>query len=127
MNILAIDHGEKRIGLAWARVGLDLVLPYGKIEEYEEDKQIQALVSLIKKESINLLVIGLPVQVDGGGETDHSKKIRAFGEQMKKHIDIPVFFEDERFTSQQADAMGGDVSRDEKSAMVILQSYLDNM
>jgi RNase H-fold protein (predicted Holliday junction resolvase) len=38
---------------------------------------------------------------------------------------IPIEFFDERFTSQQADAMGGSVSRDEKSAMAILEGYLE--
>lgn len=49
-----------------------------------------------------------------------------FAEEIKEKTDVEIEFYDERFSSQQADRMGGCVSRDEKSAMVILQSYLDS-
>ena len=44
MNVLAIDYGDKRIGLAWVQTGLDVVLPYGLITG-----GLKELVSLIKK------------------------------------------------------------------------------
>jgi len=58
-------------------------------------------------------------------QNENTKKIREFVGELQKEIDAPVDFVDERFTSAQADSMGGTVSRDEKAAMLILQSYLD--
>jgi len=118
MNILGIDYGKKRIGLAWVQGGLDVVLPFGVTEE-------EGLPGLIKEEKIGKAVVGLPLGLDGG-ENDNTKRVRKFVDVLKMQTGIPVEFVDERFTSQQADRMeGGTATRDEKSAMVILQSYLD--
>ena len=120
MNILAIDYGTKNIGLAWAQTGLGVVLPYGVIK----DKNLGELVKLIKKENIDKVVVGLPLGLEGK-ENANTKKIKKFASDLKGLINIPIEFEDERFSSQAADRMGeGGASRDEKSAMVILQSYL---
>ena len=119
MNILAIDYGDKRIGLAWMQTGLDVILPYGLIEG-----GIKELVILIKKEHIDKLVIGLPIGLESQ-ENMNTKKVRKFADKLKKETNLPIEFVDERFSSAQADNMGGETSRDEKAAMVILQSYLD--
>jgi len=122
MNLLAIDYGSKKIGLAWCDDALKVVLPFGIIKSQE-------LVSLIKREKIDKLVVGLPLGLDGK-ENDNTKRVRKFVDDLKKEIKIPVDFIDERFTSAQADRMDGGLSgasRDEKSAMVILQSYLDKI
>jgi len=124
MNILAIDYGTKNIGLAWCDTAINVVLPFGLIKLQDTDYKIQKMIEVIRKEKINKVIIGLPVGLDGK-ENENTKKIRNFVDELKNEIDIPVDFVDERFTSAQADSMGGTVSRDEKSAMVILQSYLD--
>jgi len=120
MNLLAIDYGTKNIGLAWVSTGLGVVLPYGIIK----DKNLAELAKLIKKENIDKVIVGLPFGLEKK-ENENTKKIRKFTSDLKDLIDIPIDFEDERFSSQAADRMGeGGVSRDEKSAMVILQGYL---
>ncbi|OGH72268.1 MAG: hypothetical protein A3I93_03590 [Candidatus Magasanikbacteria bacterium RIFCSPLOWO2_02_FULL_43_22] len=84
------------------------------------------LVNLIKKEKIDKIVIGLPLGLDGK-ENNNTTRVRKFVDDLKKEIKIPVDFVDERFTSAQADRMDGGMagaSRDEKAAMVILESYL---
>lgn len=120
MNLLGIDYGKKRIGLAWAQVGLDVVLPYGVVGNIDE------LVSLIKKEKIDKLVVGMPIGLDGK-ENVNTKRVEKFAEELKSKTGLAVEYVDERFTSAQADSMGGDVSRDEKAAMVILSSYLERI
>ncbi len=122
MNILAIDYGTKNIGLAWCQKELGVVLPYGKIEH---GKWNMELVKLIRQEKIDKVIVGLPTGLDGK-ENENTKKVRSFVNELQRGIDITVDFVDERFTSAQADSMGGTVSRDEKAAMIILQTYLDN-
>ena len=120
MNILAIDYGTKNIGLAWVATGLGVVLPYGVIK----DKNLVELAKLIKKENIDKVIVGLPFGLEKK-ENENTKKIKKFTSDLKDLIDIPVEFEDERFSSQAADRMGeGGASRDEKAAMIILQGYL---
>lgn len=120
MNILGIDYGSKNIGLAWVQTGLAVVLPYGIIK----DKNLAELAELIKKEKIDKVVVGLPFGLEKK-ENENTKKIRKFADDLKDTIGIPIEFEDERFSSQAADRMGGGgASRDEKAAMIILQSYI---
>jgi len=121
MNLLAIDYGQKNIGLAWVDTDMGVVLPYGKFETRNWKSEI---VTLIENEKIHKVLIGLPLGMDGE-ENVNTKRVRAFGDALESLAGVPIEYADERFTSQQADAMGGSVSRDEKSAMVILQSYLE--
>ncbi|MBI4992565.1 MAG: Holliday junction resolvase RuvX [Candidatus Magasanikbacteria bacterium] len=123
MNILAIDYGSKHVGLAWCDDALKVVLPFGKVERGTGNG---GLIELIKKEKIDKLVVGLPLGL-GGKENDNTRRVRKFVDELKKEIKISVDFIDERFTSAQADNMGGTSGRDEKSAMIILQSYIDKI
>ncbi len=126
MNILALDYGKKRIGLAWCQESLGVVLPYGVIANNEAGIVNKELVTLIKDEKIDKLVIGLPVDVETRGENANTKKIRIFADALKKATGLPVEFIDESFTTHEAKEMGGEASLDEKSAMLILQEYLDS-
>lgn len=119
MNLLAIDHGTKNIGLAWAQPEMGVVLPYGVVKNSTE------LADLVEVEKIDKLIVGLPIGLDGK-ENNNTKRVKDFVAELKQIIKIPIEFFDERFTSAEADRMGGEATRDEKAAMIILQSYLDN-
>lgn len=123
MNILGIDFGQKNIGLAWMQEGLDLILPYGNIRQNKREDIPSELLRLIKEEGIHKIVLGLPLTLDDGTENLNTKRVRAFGSALAEASELPVVFVDERLSSQAADDMGGEASRDEKAAMVILQNY----
>jgi len=120
MNILAVDYGTKRIGLAKWSSDVDVILPANNVSSAEE------LIDVIKQGNIDKLVVGLPISLDGNEKNDNINRVKKFVSEIKSEVEIDVEFSDERFSSQQADRMGGGVTRDEKSAMVILQSYLDS-
>ncbi len=124
MNILAIDYGTKNIGLAWADTAMNVVLPFGVVKNFESGILNLELVDIIKKEKIGKLIVGLPIHAETREETANSKRVRAFVEELKKQIDIPVEFVDETFTTHEAKQMGGEASLDEKAAMLILEDYL---
>jgi putative Holliday junction resolvase len=121
MNILAIDFGTKNIGLAWCETNIGVVLPYGIIR----DQKISELFGLIKKEKIERVIVGLPIGLDNK-ENTNTVRVRKFIEELRPNIPCPVEFFDERFSSAQADRMGEGASRDEKSAMIILEDYLNS-
>jgi putative Holliday junction resolvase len=131
MNILAIDFGKKRIGLAWTDTGVGVILPFGVIEKPTLASQADAVAKLLTKENIDEAVVGLPLGLDGK-ENENTKTVRAFMEQLKAASQKPIAAVDERFTSAGADRMSGDLprqtgaTRDEKAAMMTLQSYLDS-
>jgi putative holliday junction resolvase len=122
MNLIAIDFGTKNIGLAWVDTTIGAVLPFGKIKNSEKNK----LEKIINEEKPNKIIIGLPFSLDGQ-ENINTKRIRDFADELKKNIEIPLEFFNEMFTSQQADRLDGGASRDEKSAMIILEDYLAKM
>ncbi len=117
MNILAIDYGTKNIGLAWCDTGIGAPLPFGVA------KNIIEVIKIISDEKINKIIIGLPVGTDGR-ENMNTERIRKFGGEVQEKTGVGVEFFDERFSSQAADRMMGGVSRDEKSAMIILEDWL---
>ncbi|MDD4476700.1 MAG: Holliday junction resolvase RuvX [Patescibacteria group bacterium] len=117
MNILGVDYGTKNIGLAWCDTGIGVVLPFGIVGKQE-------LPDVVKKENIDLVVIGLPIGLNGK-ENENTKRVKKFAEDLKEKMKAKIDFFDERFTSQQADRMEGGASRDEKSAMLVLESYLE--
>lgn len=128
MNILGIDYGTKRIGLAWMQSGLDVVLPFGVIANSDNKLlAIKEIVALVKEEKIDRIVMGLPFTLEDGSENAHTRRVRAFAEALKKEVGMEIEFIDERLSSFEADEMGGEASRDEKSAMVILGTYKEQM
>ncbi len=120
MNILAIDFGTKNLGLAWVGSGVDVVLPYGRIE-YTKWKE--ELPKLIIEEKIDRVVVGIPYSLEGE-ETKNSERVHKFITELKKCITVSVDTADERFTTREATAMEGDATLDEKAAMLILSLYL---
>jgi putative Holliday junction resolvase len=121
MNILAVDFGTKNIGLAWCDTGISVVFPFGVIKSEDKNKAKKDLLDFVKKEHVDQLVVGLPLSLDGK-ENKNTERIRDFFSSLDLKIKLDFF--DERFTSRQADRSEGGASRDEKSAMVILESYL---
>jgi len=121
MNILAIDYGKKRIGLAWMQAGLDIVLPFGVIETENWKLEIEKIVI---EENIDRIVVGYPLKVTGE-DTDSTDAVVSFVSELKNLVSVPVETVDERFTTAQAKQMDGEASLDEKAAMLILQTYVD--
>ncbi|MBP7992586.1 MAG: Holliday junction resolvase RuvX [Candidatus Magasanikbacteria bacterium] len=124
MNILGIDWGKKRVGLAWVQSGLDVVLPFGVIETHKVDP-LAEIISIIREEKINIVVFGLPKTLSGA-EQENALAVREVGEKVAEATGVKVDFLDERYSSRAADRFGADgASRDEKAAMIMVQAYLD--
>lgn len=124
MNVLAIDYGKKRIGLAWADTEVGVVMPFGTIQQSDFGLQTSAIADVVKREKIDQIIIGLPIGLDGK-ENKNTQKVREFCDILKSEVRVPIATIDERFTSAEAARLEGDASIDEKAAMIILQTYLD--
>jgi putative Holliday junction resolvase len=126
MNILGLDYGTKNIGLAWVDTSIGAVLPYGIMKNKGQKVSNKELADLVKAEKIDKMVIGLPLGL-GGQENYNTMRVREFANGIKELVGIPIEFINEIFSSAQADRMGEGVSRDEKSAMIILEDYLNQI
>ncbi|MFH1291576.1 MAG: Holliday junction resolvase RuvX [bacterium] len=120
MKILAIDYGTKNIGLAYYNKEVDVILPCGQVNNMDE------VVNFIKQWGVEQVIVGLPLGLDSKGNKN-TKRIKNFVRELKNKTGLEIKLTDERFSSQQADRMGQGVSRDEKSAMIIMQSYLNSI
>jgi len=119
---LGVDWGEVRIGLSIADSEVKIATPLKTV------KNINELIKIIRDENIDKIIIGKPFNIsDLSFET--SDLFKNFVKILKCNINIPIEFIDERLSSKAADALEGDkknkASRDEISAMLILQQYLD--
>jgi putative holliday junction resolvase len=131
MRYLAIDYGAKRTGLAVADDAHAIASPLEVIDSHS--LRISRIIEVIKSQQIDALVIGLPLNMDGT-EGKQSKTVRQFAKEIKKQIDIPIHFQDERLSSFDAEqklaALGLTRKKKKKhldavAAAAILQSFLD--
>lgn len=134
MRILAMDVGDRRIGMAvsdvmgWTAQGIDTL--ERKNKKYDKE-QIAKTIDLYHPEK---LVLGLPRNMNGT-IGPQGEKVKAFGDFIKKEVyQGEIIYWDERLTSVLANRImiDADVSRkrrkdkvDMMAAIFILQSYLD--
>ena len=130
---MSIDYGDARTGVAFCDVREMLASAYTVIKESYQPKLAARLIEIINKEKAEMVVIGLPRNMDGSYGF-RAEKCRELGELLKSEIDIPVDFEDERLTTVIAhDILSSNNvcgkkrknTVDAVSAVVILQSYID--
>lgn len=100
-NLLGIDYGEKRIGLAMANTVAKLPSPAGAI--LNSDALWEELGNFLTINDIQTIVVGLPRGLDGQ-ETAQTAAVRAFGDKLATYTTIPFFYQDEALTSQKAQA-----------------------
>ncbi|MBQ7624027.1 MAG: Holliday junction resolvase RuvX [Clostridia bacterium] len=133
MKTAAIDLGDVRTGLAFSD-GLGVIAGRAlTLTARSREELISKLLSEIAAEGASLIVVGLPLNMDGT-EGPRAEKARAFAELLKKETAVPVVLWDERSTSVTANRILSDAGKKKKkqralvdavAASVILQSYLD--
>lgn len=132
MRYLSIDYGNKITGLAICDQTETFVSPLMAIATSNE--LISKIIEVTKSENIGGIVIGLPLNMDDS-VGPQAKKVQAFAEQIKKQIDTPVFFQDERLSTFAAEGkmIDMDLTRkgkkrriDALAAAEILQAFLDS-
>ncbi len=133
-RILAIDYGEKRIGLAISDPLRIFAKPLKIIPNEGFANILKELEGVIREFGIGLIVVGMPYAIEGG-HTPKTQETMAFQDKLAAALTTPVTCWDERYSSSEADAelikMGytWQESRGIKDAMaaaMILKSYLEN-
>lgn len=133
-RILAIDYGMKRTGIA---VTDELQIIATALDTVETSKLFEFLEKYLSENKVQEIVVGLPMRMHGEVgqlETEIQKFISKF---IEKHPTIPVFRQDESFTSKmasQAIFQSGAKKKkrqdksliDKVSATIILQSYMES-
>lgn len=132
MKIMAVDYGDARTGLAVCDRTETLASPIGQIEEKSMAKAAEKIIYASREFEVGMVVIGLPVNMDGT-EGPRAKKSRKLGGIIENIIDIPVVYWDERNTTKSAEHLlseSGTFGKKRKeildsvAATVILDSFL---
>lgn len=133
MRIMALDYGEKRIGIALSDPLGITAQGIMVLERTSLKKDIALLTDICRKEEVGEIVLGLPRNLNGslGAKAQEVKK---FGETLRKKLELPVFYWDEWLSTVAAEKalLEADLSRkkrkkviDKTAAVIILQSYLE--
>jgi putative Holliday junction resolvase len=96
MRYLAIDYGMKRTGLAVCDAEERIVSPLDVLHGSKD--LLDRLLRIIAAERIEAVVLGLPLNMDGS-EGSQVQRVRTFAGQLRRRIEIPVYFQDERLSS----------------------------
>ncbi len=139
MRLIALDVGEKRIGVAAADDRTRIAIPVDTITV--EGDPVEAIVNLVREQAAGELVLGLPLSLSGA-VGPQAQRLQALAEALAPRLDIPIRTWDERLTSVQAGrsrpggrrrssgrrgAAAPAASRDAAAAAIILQAYLDSL
>ncbi len=132
-RVMALDYGDVRIGIALSDITRFLASGLENYTRVSLEADCKHIAELIANNNVKVVVLGLPLNMDGTSGV-RVEKTKEFAEELKKYTDAKIDFLDERLTSVSAEKIliSADVSRkkrkqvlDKLSATIILQDYLD--
>jgi putative Holliday junction resolvase len=133
VRLLALDIGEKRIGVAVSDPSGTVASPLTVLDAPRTMATGEDLMRLIEEYEVEAVIVGLPLSMDGS-EGPQAERVRRAASRLAGFLRVPVEFADERLSSVQASralGSGGVTSRrargsvDKIAASIFLQSYLD--
>ncbi len=134
LRYLGLDIGSRRVGVAVSdELGLTAqpVLTLARKRNPRQD--LRSLARLARRFGVAGIVVGLPLQLSGE-ESPQARRTRVFAGELGKLTGLPIYFEDERLTSQEAHAILYQAGRkrqthrrvvDQVAATVILRGFLE--
>ena len=138
MRTLAIDLGERRIGLALSDEGGRFATPHEVLEVSSADAAIVPILKLIKNENVRRVLLGLPLNMDDSLGAAARKTIE-WSRKLASQSHLPIIFVDERLSTFEAEQQLTDRKRagekltrsrkkrqlDALAAAYLLQAFLD--
>jgi putative pre-16S rRNA nuclease len=134
MRIMALDVGDKNIGIAISDALLLTAQSRPTLRRKDLKTDTDVLRRLALENEVHEIVVGKPLHMDGR-TSPQSQKVERFAQQVGEALSLPVVFWDERLTSfeaeQHLEQMGLNWRQrreqvDKIAAMIILQNYLDS-
>jgi putative Holliday junction resolvase len=135
-RILALDVGERRIGVALSDPLRLVARPLTVIGRASKVKDFAAVGRLVAEHDVSLVLCGYPLSLDGS-EGPQGRRIRRYAEKLAEALPVAVELWDESYSTEEAETMMASHKRlapkerrgwvDAVAAAVILQSYLDSL
>lgn len=132
-RLIALDVGTKTIGLAITDDTQSIITPLDTIYRKGNKKDIPVLLNIFQEKKVKGIIIGLPLSFDNK-DTNCSTFIKRFTNNLSLETDLPIFFQDERLSSFEAedlmlDKVGFNKTKkvvDKIASSYILESFLNN-
>lgn len=133
MRIMALDIGDRTIGVACSDEGLILASPIETIIRRGPKADSMRVEALVRDRGVSRVLAGLPLTLRGEAGPQ-SAKVNDFVEVLRRRLKVPVEMVDERLSTREAERtlIAADLSRtrrkeviDQMAAVLILQTWLD--
>ena len=134
-RILALDVGERRIGIALTDELRLTVRGLPTLVRKNRRTDLETLAKLIREQEASLVVVGNPLHMSGE-QSEQSEKVNRFAERLRSRTSVAIKLWDERLTSNEAEQLvdQDSLSRsehrkavDQAAAILILESYLSGL
>lgn len=133
MRILALDVGQRRIGVAISDPTQTLARSLVVLNRKDDSQALKRVAAVVEEEGVERVVVGYPLSLNGGVGTQ-AERVGRFARSLAQILEVPVELWDERYSTVDAERIlreqGIDGRRrrrrvDATAAAVILQDYLD--
>jgi len=134
-RILAIDYGDKKVGLALSDPMKIIAKPYKTIINNSKESLLSDIIQIIHLKDVNEIVVGLPKTLKNT-YSEQTYKVKDFIDYITSSLDINVVIVDERLSSIEAKRslinQGIKTGHNKKdvdmtAAALFLQNYLDKI
>ena len=132
-RVLALDLGDRRIGMAISDPLRHTARPLMTLERVSRTRDMETIREVIAEQEVAMIVVGMPLSMDGS-RGRRARITETFIDRVRGAMRIPVYEWDERLTTVQAERVliEGNMRRerrreviDQVAAVIILQSFLD--
>ena len=134
MRVLALDVGDKRIGVAISDPSQVLARSLKVIQRGSRQEDFAAVARLVEEYEVEKVVVGYPLSL-GGKAHAQAEKVERYATGLAESLTVPMLLWDERFSTVTAERLMREVGLrgkkrregiDAVAAAVILQDYLDS-
>lgn len=132
MRLMALDVGERRIGIALSESGI-FATPHSVLLRKSKQEDFARLGRLVAELKIELVIVGLPYSLSGPEEIGpQARRVMRYAEALAATLPVPIKYFDERYSTVDAAAYLSSrgqkkIAIDAAAAAVILQNYLDSI
>lgn len=125
-RILAVDFGEKRIGLATCDATGQVVAARRTLARKSDARAAAQIARFCAEEEVEAIVLGVP-RSPSGAESAFARRVRSFGDKLSREVGLPIHYYEETLTSWEAERARPGLSKEEidrEAAALLLSDYL---
>jgi putative Holliday junction resolvase len=135
LRVIGLDVGERRVGVAVSDPTGTLASPHSIIQRRSKAEDFAVVGRLVRDLGAERVVVGLPLTLHGE-IGPQARRIKRYARALAAGLDVPVEFQDERYSTSTAESLLMESGRkrknqktyvDDAAAAVFLQEYLDRL